>query len=101
MSLLLLAALTGAPTSSYTPLDLDNCEIVTVAHAGEGDWSARRCVRGGVTLFINEDDARFDIDAGTREKLLKGLDDVALVLEHLPEIEAFEKRHHGALPWLA
>lgn len=44
---------------------------------------------------------RFEIDASTREKLLKGLDDVALVLEHLPEIEAFEKRHHGALPWLA
>lgn len=44
---------------------------------------------------------RFDIDSNTREKLLKGLDDVALVLEHLPEIEAFEKRHHGALPWLA
>jgi 3-isopropylmalate/(R)-2-methylmalate dehydratase small subunit len=44
---------------------------------------------------------RFEIDAGTREKLLKGLDDVALMLEHLPEIEAFEKRHHGALPWLA
>src|SRR5690349_20467034 len=64
MSFILLAALAGAPTSSYTPLDLDNCEIVTVAHAGEGDWSARRCRRGGVTLFINEDDARYDIDAG-------------------------------------
>ncbi|HTU13462.1 MAG TPA: hypothetical protein VMG08_21410 [Allosphingosinicella sp.] len=64
MSLILLAALAGAPTSSYTPLDFDTCEIVTVAHAGEGDWSARRCRRGGVTLFINEDDGRFDIDAG-------------------------------------
>ena len=64
MSVILLAALAGAPTSSYTPLDLGNCEIVTVAHAGEGDWASRRCRRGGVTLFINEDDARFDIDAG-------------------------------------
>jgi hypothetical protein len=64
MNLILLAALTAAPTSNYTPLDLDNCEIVTVAHAGEGDWAARRCRRGGVTLFINEDDARYDIDAG-------------------------------------
>lgn len=44
---------------------------------------------------------RFEIDASTREKLLKGLDDVALVLEHLPEIEAFEKRHHAEQPWLA
>jgi 3-isopropylmalate/(R)-2-methylmalate dehydratase small subunit len=44
---------------------------------------------------------RFDIDASTREKLLKGLDEVALVLEHLAEIEAFEKRYHGERPWLA
>ena len=65
MSIILLAALAAAaPSSSYTPLDLDNCEIVTVGHAGEGNWSARRCRRGGVTLFIQEDDGRFDIDAG-------------------------------------
>lgn len=44
---------------------------------------------------------RFEIDAGTKEKLLKGLDDVSLVLQHQPDIEAFEKRHHGEQPWLA
>lgn len=44
---------------------------------------------------------RFAIDASAREKLLKGLDEVALVLEYLPQIEEFEKRHHGAMPWLA
>ena len=43
---------------------------------------------------------RFGIDPAYRERLLKGLDDVGLILEHLPEIEAFEKRHHGAMPWL-
>ena len=65
MSLLLLAALAAAPSSTYSPLNLDACEIVTVAHAGEGDWSARRCPgRYGVALFLNEDDARYDLDAG-------------------------------------
>ena len=44
---------------------------------------------------------RFDIDAGTKEKLLKGLDDVSLVLQHQAEIEAFEKSYHGERPWLA
>jgi 3-isopropylmalate dehydratase small subunit len=43
---------------------------------------------------------RFEIDPVYRERLLKGLDDVALILRHLPEIEAFEKRHHCAMPWL-
>ncbi len=44
---------------------------------------------------------RFEIDANHREKLLKGLDDVALVLEHIEAIEDFEKRYHGDAPWLA
>ena len=42
----------------------------------------------------------FDIDPVYRERLLKGLDEVGMVLEHLPEIEGFERRHHGAHPWL-
>jgi 3-isopropylmalate/(R)-2-methylmalate dehydratase small subunit len=44
---------------------------------------------------------RFEIDPAYRERLLKGLDDVGLVLQYLPEIEAFEQRHHAAMPWLA
>jgi hypothetical protein len=65
MALILLAALAGAPTSAYTSLNLDNCEILTVAHAGEGDWSVRRCPgRSGISLIVNEDDSRFDVDAG-------------------------------------
>lgn len=44
---------------------------------------------------------RFDIDPGHKERLLKGLDDIALMLQHLTEIEAFESRYHAAQPWLA
>lgn len=43
----------------------------------------------------------FDIDAVYKERLLKGLDDVGLVLQELPAIEAFEKRHFAKMPWLA
>jgi 3-isopropylmalate/(R)-2-methylmalate dehydratase small subunit len=43
----------------------------------------------------------FAIDAVYKERLLIGLDDVGLILEHLPEIEAFETRHLGARRWLA
>ena len=65
MALILLAALAGAPTSAYTQLNLDNCEIYSVAHAGEGSWENRRCPgRNGITLFVNVDDDRFDVDAG-------------------------------------
>lgn len=65
MTLLLLAALAAAPTSTYSPLDLDACETLTVAHADEGDFASYRCRgRYGLTLFVNEDDARYDIDVG-------------------------------------
>ncbi len=43
---------------------------------------------------------RFDIDAVYKERLLKGLDDVGLVLQELPAIEAFEQRHYAQRPWL-
>ena len=44
---------------------------------------------------------RFDIEPVYKERLLKGLDDVGLVLQELPAIEAFEKRHFAQMPWLA
>ena len=43
----------------------------------------------------------FDIDPSHKERLLKGLDDIGLVMQNIKEIEAFEKKHHGEMPWLA
>ena len=43
---------------------------------------------------------RFDIEPMYKERLLKGLDDVGLVLQELPAIEAFEKKHYAERPWL-
>ncbi len=43
----------------------------------------------------------FEIDAGHKERLLKGLDDIELVMRNIEAIEGFEERHHAALPWLA
>ena len=44
---------------------------------------------------------RFDIDPSHKERLLKGLDDIDLVMQNIKEIEAFEQRYHGQMPWLA
>jgi len=43
----------------------------------------------------------FTIDAVYKERLLKGLDEVGLVLQHLPAIEAFEAKHFAERPWIA
>ena len=43
----------------------------------------------------------FAIDAVYRQRLLQGLDEVGLVLQHVGEIEAFEKARAQRYPWLA
>lgn len=42
---------------------------------------------------------RFEIDAGPRERLLKGQDDIDLILAYTPQIEAFEQRYLQDNPW--
>jgi 3-isopropylmalate/(R)-2-methylmalate dehydratase small subunit len=44
---------------------------------------------------------KFDIDATRKERLVKGLDDVGVTLEHLPQIKAFEEGYRRGKPWLA
>ena len=46
-------------------------------------------------------DHRFTIDPVYKERLLNGLDEVGMVLQHVSEIEAFERRHHAEHRWLA
>jgi 3-isopropylmalate/(R)-2-methylmalate dehydratase small subunit len=36
---------------------------------------------------------RFEIDSGAKNQLLQGLDDIALTLEYVDDIEGFEKQH--------
>jgi 3-isopropylmalate/(R)-2-methylmalate dehydratase small subunit len=43
---------------------------------------------------------RFEIDAARKERLMKGLDDVGVTLEHLPRIEAFEHDYRSRKPWV-
>ena len=43
----------------------------------------------------------FTIDPVYKERLLKGLDDIGLVLENTAVIECFEDSYHAQRPWLA
>ena len=43
---------------------------------------------------------RFEVDAFRKQGLLTGRDELALTLEHLPAIEAFEARRRVEMPWL-
>ena len=42
----------------------------------------------------------FDIDGALKDRLLHGLDDIALTLAHADEIRAYERRRAHEAPWL-
>jgi 3-isopropylmalate/(R)-2-methylmalate dehydratase small subunit len=42
---------------------------------------------------------RFEIDPAAKERLVKGLDDVGLVMQHIERIEGFEDRYLQDQPW--
>jgi len=42
----------------------------------------------------------FDIDSAAKERLVKGLDDIGLVLQHIERIEGFEQRYFDEQPWV-
>jgi len=42
----------------------------------------------------------FDIDPAAKERLVKGLDDIGLVLQHIERIEGFEQRYFEEQPWV-
>ena len=42
----------------------------------------------------------FDVDAFRKHRLLNGLDDIGLTLQHVAEIKAYEARRRGEAPWL-
>ena len=43
---------------------------------------------------------RFEIETVRKNRMLKGLDEIGLTLEHADNIKAFEDRHRKVSPWL-
>jgi 3-isopropylmalate/(R)-2-methylmalate dehydratase small subunit len=46
------------------------------------------------------EDLPFEIDAGRKRKLLEGLDEIGLTLQHADAIRAYEARRRTEAPWL-
>ena len=53
-----------------------------------------------VMTVADRPEIAFTVDPFWREALMKGLDELDLTLELLPEIEAYEQRHLKDTPWL-
>jgi 3-isopropylmalate/(R)-2-methylmalate dehydratase small subunit len=76
------------------PVELAYDEVQAVAEAGEAEVDlAAQAVRAGGRSF------RFEIDPDIKDRLLNGLDDIALTLQQAETIDAFERvRDHRLAP---
>ena len=52
------------------------------------------------TLTVGGSTLSFTVDGERKRRLLAGLDDIALTMEHADKIRAFEKNYHAQYPWL-
>ncbi len=51
-------------------------------------------------IFAQNKVYEFNIDYSNKEKLIEGLDDIALTLKQISQISDFEKENQSKLPWL-
>ena len=51
-------------------------------------------------IFAQNKVYEFNIDSANKEKLIEGLDDIALTLKEISQISDFEKENQSKLPWL-
>ena len=75
------------------PVELEEAEVASIAEAGECqvDLAAQEVRWPGGS-------ARFDIDPEIKERLLNGLDDIALTLEQGDRIDAYEAERERSGP---
>lgn len=63
-----------------------------MALAGDPDTAFLRIDLPGQTLFAGDESFAFAIDAGSKQMLIEGRDELTTSLGHLPAIAAFERR---------
>jgi 3-isopropylmalate/(R)-2-methylmalate dehydratase small subunit len=86
------AAVNGLLTVELAPEAVE--EIFALADGQPGLEATVDLPQQTVTVHASEPKTyAFDMEAGAKERLLQGLDDISLTLRHEAEIAAFEKTH--------
>ena len=82
------------------PIVLDKPAIDALFDAADGKFELTIDLQAQTVTSASGEHYSFEIDAGLKEKMLKGMDDIAMSLAQRDMIEAFETRHRAAQPWL-
>jgi 3-isopropylmalate/(R)-2-methylmalate dehydratase small subunit len=85
------------------PVVLSEKEVQWLLELGQSDPTAEIVVdlQEQTVAYRDEFEARFEIDPFTKHRLLNGLDDIGLTLQHADEIAAFEAARPPWKPSLA
>jgi len=87
----------GLLLARVTPAEAD--ELIATIEANEGaelavDVAAQTITTPGGSKI------HFTIEAEAKQRLLKGLDDIGITLQHESEITTFEQKRRSSRPWL-
>ncbi|MGB5225059.1 MAG: 3-isopropylmalate dehydratase small subunit, partial [Arenicellales bacterium] len=84
------------------PIILDEKTVDEMFHAIEQNPGYKLVVDLDEQVITVPDGSRlqFDVDGFRKHCLQQGLDDIALTLQHVDDIRAYEKKRSGLTPWL-
>ncbi len=88
--------------NGFLPIRLKTEEIDALFNAAQ-DNDGLKITISLEEQFVETDEKEkysFDIDAGLKERLLEGLDDIGLTLNYANEIREYEKQRSSITPWL-
>jgi len=88
--------------NGFLPIRLESEEIDSLFKSVESKKGFKVTVNLQEQFVETEDKEKFtfDIDAGLKQRLLEGLDDIGLTLNHTDEIHEYEQSRKKITPWL-
>lgn len=88
--------------NGFLPIRLTANEIDTLFNSVEANKEFKLTVNLEEQFVEAENNEKFefDIDSGLKERLLEGLDNIGLTLNHADDIHNYEQRRKRVTPWL-
>lgn len=84
------------------PIMVDAGQVEQLFKQVEAEEGYQLTIDLAAQTITNADDKmiQFEIDEFRKHRLLNGLDDIGLTLQHVDDIQAYEKKRQQAAPWL-
>ncbi|MCK5898780.1 MAG: 3-isopropylmalate dehydratase small subunit, partial [Methylococcales bacterium] len=86
--------------NSILPITLSSDLVENLFNEGTEGYQLAVDLKTQTIITPNKQVINFDIDPSRKERLLRGLDDIALTLQQADEIKVYESQRAKRAPWL-